>query len=203
MNKSHSARSITVALQNECGAADSLTSSAVYTQKGSRMETSYLIAVPTPAPSGLDKALFKQANLLMRCGGKRPLVLQLQSRTACHFPGRVQKMRCGICQINASTTTAVAGSRKQLRSSHSLSLHTVPGSWRWLRLAELIALMVRLTRSPAMDAHAKEVCLPALRAGSQFCAWPVNLGFCFLFPSLLPGRGSWCNCQDQFAGAHL
>lgn len=87
------------------------------------------------------------------------------------------------------------------RSSHSVFAYCaqLPA----LRLAELIAPMVRLTRSPATDAHTKQVCLPAVRAGFQFCTWPVNLGFGFVSPPPLSGRRSWCNCQLRFAGAHL
>lgn len=77
------------------------------------------------------KPLFKHGSLPMRCAGKRPSVLQTQaSRTTCHFPGRVYRMRCGACQINARTTTGAADCREHVPSSLPPSLQAVPSSQR-------------------------------------------------------------------------
>lgn len=67
VNTSHSARSITGALQNEWGVAEegsefTIPSSKSY-PKRAQNGTVNLIAVPTPASSGQDKVLFKQAKL--------------------------------------------------------------------------------------------------------------------------------------------
>lgn len=54
-----------------------------YTQKGSRMGTVYLTAVPTQPHLGRIKSFSSKPNLLMCCKGKRPLVLQTQRN---HMP---------------------------------------------------------------------------------------------------------------------
>jgi len=109
-------------------------------------------------------------------------------------------MRCGIHQINARITTAVADSRKHIQ--------ILPLSLRALCLAP----GAEVGRADCSDGKANQepcyrrshqtglsVCLLSRQA---FSSVPGQLTWGFVLASP-PSRGSQCNCQVPFARAYL
>lgn len=82
VNTSHSARSVTEALQNEWGLqrrqASSQSCLQIITKKAPEWEQSTWLQYLTQLHLGRIKSFSSKPNLLMCCKGKRPLVLQTQ-----------------------------------------------------------------------------------------------------------------------------